>query len=179
MFNRRCAWCKRYMECEPGTLFCSDECYSMDRAKRLASEESGPPMRPLDVQAITDEGYIALVKALVSRASQDVRKYKPGTQIRVNAEKFFASDYFTYLTGLNGEAILRKLQEEYTKRKNAAQEKPKPYVCLRVRCIETKVVYPTCKEAAVAFGVSPKMIYNVCKGYNKTASGMHFEYVEE
>lgn len=179
MYKRRCSWCKKVMEFklgEPIKSFCSKQCYSMDREKRFASEDSGPPMPPLKVEDITDEGYIALMKAVVSRAGQDVSKYKPGTQIRVSAENFFRSDWFSALTGLDGKLILRELQEEYTRKH---QHKKLNYSTSPVRCVETGAVYESIKAAAEAFGIVPKMIYNVCKGFNKTAAGMHWEHVKE
>lgn len=179
MIKRRCSWCKKVMVFklgEPIKSFCSKQCYGMDKEKRFASEDSGPPMPPLKVENITDEGYIALMKAVVSRAGQDVTKFKPGTQIRVSAEKFFESEWFSALTGLDGKPILRELQEEY-KRKH--KHKKLNYSTSPVRCVETGMVYESIKAAGETFAVSPKSIYNVCKGYDKTAGGMHWEYVKE
>lgn len=179
MIKRRCSWCKKYMEFKYGEhikQFCSRECHYMDRQKRFASEDSVPPMPPLDADSIADEGYIALMKAVVNRASQDVTKFKPGTQIRVSAEKFFESNWFSTLTGLEGAPILRKLQREYEEKR---KHKKLNYSKCPVRCVETGVVYESIKDAADVYGMSPKSIYNVCKGYDKTAAGMRFEYVKE
>lgn len=177
MIQRKCAWCGKQMCFKLGsdiTKFCSPLCYRLHREKLFTKEDDGPPMPPLEADKITDEGYVALVKAIVNRASQDVTKYAPGTQIRVSAEKFFQSEFFGALTGLEGEPILNKLQEEY-KRKH--KDKKLNYSTSPVRCVETGMVYESIKVAAEVFGISPKMLYNVCKGFNKTAAGMHWEYV--
>lgn len=178
MYKRRCSWCKRVMYFKLGEsikMFCSKECHAMDRQKRFASEDCGPPMKMLTADDITDEGYIALVKAMVSRAGQDVKKYKPGTQIRNSAEKFFESDYFTDLTGLDGDPILQKLKEEYKRRQKRTTKYPK----IKVQCIETGEVYASINEAAGVFGISPKGIYDVLNGHGKTSAGMHWKYAEE
>lgn len=178
MVKRKCLWCKRDMVFKLGehiTQFCSRECHDMDRQKKFASADEGPPMPLLKAEDITDEGYIAICKAIVGRASQDVTKYKPGTQIRVSAEKFFESDWFSTLTGLDGKSILRKLQEEYESKK---KRQPKYPTC-KVLCVETGAVYDSIKAAAEAYGIDAKWIYNVCKGFNKTTAGMHWRYLEE
>lgn len=178
MIARKCAWCGKQMYFRQGNeirKFCSPQCFRRHREKLFAKEDDGPPMPPLDADKITDEGYVALVKAMVGRASQDVTKYAPGTQIRVSAEKFFQSDFFGALTGLDGEPILRKLQEEY-KRKHR-NKKSAAYVTRRVRCVETTTVYDSIKEAAEIYGIAPKTLYCVCHGELETAAGMHWEYV--
>ena len=47
-----------------------------------------------------------------------------------------------------------------------------------VRCVDTDMVYPSIIEAAVAMKVNPVGIYKTCKGYQKTAAGYRWEYVE-
>lgn len=158
------------------TKFCSPLCYRLHREKLFTKEDDGPPMPPLAADRITDEGYIALVKAIVSRASDDVTHFAPGTPYRVSAEKFFESEFFGALTGLEGEPILRKLQEEYNRKHKS---KNPNYPTRKVRCKETGAVYESIKAAAEVSGVHPKMIYNVCKGFKKSAGGMHWEYVKE
>jgi len=162
-------------------LFCSKQCRDKDRERKFASEESGPPMKPLTAENITDEGYIALVEAIVSRAGADVKNFKPGTQIRVSAEKFFESDYFSALTGLDGETILRDLQEQHKNKKpDPRGRKPRMARIRRlVQCIETGVVYSSLKEAAQAYNIHPSCIQYVCSKMRHRAAGMHWRYVEE
>lgn len=178
MYIRKCKECGRQMYFRDGVgfkPFCSKRCSDIHKEKMYNDPDNGPVMPRLDADRIADEGYIALMKAMVNRASQDVTKYKPGTQIRVSAEKFFESDHFTALTGLDGKPILRKLQREYERKQ---KRKPKYPTC-KVLCVETGTVYASIKEAAEAYGIDAKWIYNVCKGFNKTTAGMHWRYLEE
>jgi len=181
MLKRKCSWCGKVMEFklgEPVKSFCSKQCYSMDREKRFAWEDCGPPMPPLKVENITDEGYIALVKAIVARASHDVTHFKPDTQIRVQAEKFFESEYFSNLTGLDGHSILRDLQDLGKKK---GPDKRGRKRCRVVQCIETGVVYNSIKEAAKACNCPPSTIQDVCakNGRRNRAAGMHWRYVDK
>lgn len=179
MIRRRCSWCKKVMVFklgEPIKSFCSKQCYGMDKEKRFASEDGGPPMPPLNAENITDEGYIELMKAVVNRAGQDVAKYNPGSQIRVSAENFFMSDWFSALTGLDGKPILRKLQEEYNRKHKHKKRKP-GWQARSVRCIETGVEYKSAKEAGEVFCVDPNSIGKSCRE-GKMSAGMHWEYVK-
>ena len=66
--------------------------------------------------------YEALRNAIVLQAVRDwqsaVRKlkkrprYAPAKQMRDECERFFRSDWFEELTGMDGSAILRKLKQE-------------------------------------------------------------------
>jgi len=67
---------------------------------------------------IDTQGYINLMQALIKQARQDVLQSKPGSVVRVSAEKFLASQHFTALTGLDGKPLLRKLQAEYEQKHN-------------------------------------------------------------
>lgn len=182
MYKRRCSWCRKVMEFklgEPIKSFCSKECYSMDREKRFASEDDGPPMKPLTAESLTDDGFLALVEAIVARAGEDVSHFAPGTQIRVSAEKFFESDFFSALTGLDGQAVLRDLREAAKKKKPETRgKKPRNRAC---QCIETGVVYDSIKEAAKVYNCEPSGIHDVCakNGRRQRAGGMHWRYVEK
>jgi len=156
-------------------LYCSKQCSDMSKEKQFASEDSGPAMPPLDADKITDEGCIALVKAIVARAGQDVTKHAPGTRIRVDAENFFKSEFFNALTGLEGEPILRELQEEY-RRKHTRKRKKEGWQTRPVRCIETGAEYKSAKEAGEVFCVDPNSIGRSCRE-GKMSAGMHWEYV--
>lgn len=162
------------------TTFCSKQCSSLHK-ETLWAKDDGPKMPPLDVSRISDEGYIALVKAIVGRASDDVTKYKPDTQIHKDARKFFESEYFHSLTGLDGRAILRDLLKNCGKKKSELRdEKPKQNTHKRrVRCLENGAVYGSIKEAAKVFGCFASSVQDVCCGRRRSTHGLHFEYVKE
>lgn len=65
------------------------------------------------------KGLDNLVRGICAQAKADIAKYPPGSLPRYDAERFFRSDYFAVLTGLDGHAILRDL-----KRKNKRRKKP-------------------------------------------------------
>lgn len=49
----------------------------------------------------------------------------------------------------------------------------------RIHCFETGKIYKNCSEATKAVGLaSSKSISACCKGYQKTAAGYHWEYVD-
>ena len=156
---------------------CSETCSLENRRIQLASPDDGPSMPPLKAENITDDGYINLVKAIVARASHDVTRFKPGTQVRIQAEKFFESEHFNALTGLDGQAILRDLREEYNKNKHRLNE-DKAFVRRRVRCVETDEEYKSINAAAEVCEISPKTLWDHLNGVCKTAAGLHWEYVE-
>lgn len=183
MLRRKCKECGKLMyfqHVSQVNTFCSKACYHEQRRKQLTIVDDGPPMPPLKAENITDEGFVALVKAIVKRASRDVTNHKPGTQVRIQAEKFFESDYFAALTGLDGQAILRDLREQGKKkgpdvrgRKSHVIGVPRP-----VQCIETGVVYGSIKEAAMAYNVNPSSISGVLTKKQNRAAKMHWRYVE-
>lgn len=61
---------------------------------------------------LSDEGAQALAQGIVEQAVHDWRISPPGTGLRIDAENFFRSGWCYMLTGVDGEWILRKLQEE-------------------------------------------------------------------
>lgn len=155
---------------EPIKPFCSPQCPTKPK-KHADIQASGPDMPPLKAEDITDEGDIALVKALVSHASRDVTNFRPGTRIRVEAEKFFESEYFFALTGLDGKAILRDLRNP--------DKKPIPSGYYRpVLCVETGVIYNSAKEAAHECNCCQESIWKVCNNKRQSAGGLHWRYAE-
>ncbi len=48
---------------------------------------------------------------------------------------------------------------------------------LKVKCIETGIIYDSLTEAAISANVSITRICSVCKGKRKTTGGYHWEYV--
>lgn len=120
MIERKCKGCGKTMAFRLMSeikAFCSKKCYNDHRWKMAVIEGEEPDMPPLDAASISDDGFTALVAAIVDRASNDVTHFSPGTPLREDAEKFFLSDYFSELTGLEGEPILRNLEKEYLARK--------------------------------------------------------------
>lgn len=178
MIKRRCSYCRKMMEFNAGEHirhFCSKQCFDLDREKRFSDEKSGPPMKPLTAEDITDDGYVYLVKEIVKRAGRDVTKFKPGTMIRKDAENFFQSDWFNALTGLDGEAVLHDLQKQYEENRHKEHGyKPRP-----VLCVESGVVYESASDAATEFDCDPKAIWGAMNGRYDTAAGLHWRYAEE
>lgn len=181
MLKRRCSWCGKDMEFKLGEnvkRYCSKQCSDMSKEKLFASEDSGPPMKPLTAESITDDGFIALVEAIVERASHDVTDFSPGTEYRISAENFFRSEFFSALTGLNGQAVLRDLGKAEKKKPEKSRRRHRKRAC---QCIETGIVYDSIKEAAKAHNCRPSMIQDVCakNGKRQRAGGMHWRYVEK
>lgn len=65
-----------------------------------------------------DTSYDRLVIGIVHQAAKDLHAMtyhngvaKPNLRIRTDARKFFLSDWFEFLTGCNGERILKQLTE--------------------------------------------------------------------
>lgn len=184
MKTRKCKMCGEMMYFRPGDRwrdFCCKECSEKYHAQEYNAEWNGPVMPPLDASRISDEGYLALVNAIVSRARHDVTKYKPDTQIHKDAKQFFESEYFSNLTGLDGQSVLRGLLRQCKKKKPETRgRKPGSKTHKRrVRCLENGAVYDSLKEAAKVFGCYGSMIQEVCCGRRKTMHGLHFEYVKE
>lgn len=60
--------------------------------------------KPLD-----PDGVQMLVTGIVQQAVIDFHSSRPFSTERQEVERFFRSNYFDWLTGLNGRAILKKL----------------------------------------------------------------------
>lgn len=73
-------------------------------------------------RTINEQGAIDLVKAIVDRAVYDFMATTPGSSERIEIEHFFLSDYFATLTGGNGNAVLKKLNEKYDQKKKKARK---------------------------------------------------------
>ena len=56
-----------------------------------------------------DYSYIALWKAVILQAVQDYRK-RP--EMRAEVTRFFQSEYFNAMTGVDGECIVSRLRSE-------------------------------------------------------------------
>lgn len=120
MTIRYCKNCGKMMVFEKASdtrTFCGPKCRKENLEGSAPVENIGPDMPPLDKDAISEDGYIALVAGIVGQASDDVRRLAPGTAYRADAEEFFLSDYFYDLTGFDGFDLLVKLQDEYDEKK--------------------------------------------------------------
>ena len=49
---------------------------------------------------------------------------------------------------------------------------------IKVRCIETGKVYPSCQAASIAIGANPKGVAKVIRGKGKSIKGLTFERVK-
>lgn len=130
MYETQCKMCGKRMTVRTKLeirSFCSKECYdahmNQSNAKRGAKWEFE---FETELKDMTDDGFITLVGAIVERASHDVLLYPSGTEHRITAEKFFLSDYFGELTGLEGkpilDALLAERRERMRKRKKEAKQ---------------------------------------------------------
>lgn len=180
MFTRYCKWCRKRMYFYKESQicdFCCKQCYGKWCQFRAEKHNAGPELPPLDKDSISDEAYAALVGAIVKQASVDVTTFGPGTEHRISAERFFKSDYFAALTGLDGETVLINLLRQGDKKKR--QRERLAHRSVKVRCVETGTEYNSIKEAAAVFGIAPKSLQNHLQGLKPKVVGMHFEYVEE
>lgn len=64
-------------------------------------------------KTIHPKGAENLVQAIVTQARRDYLDSKPGSESRKEVEKFFLSDHFAILTGLEGRDVLKHLQSLY------------------------------------------------------------------
>lgn len=62
---------------------------------------------------IHPKGAENLMRAIVHQARNDYLHSKPESESRKEVERFFASEYFTALTGLEGSFVLKHLEAEY------------------------------------------------------------------
>ena len=80
-----------------------------------------------------------------------------------------------------GNGMYGKHHSDETKRKIAESKIGKthaPTHFKRVRCVETGKIYNSQSEAAQEYGITSAAISLVCKGKNKTAKKMHWEFVD-
>lgn len=96
--------------------FCSKKCYgtflhlSYNERDEL---QNMPEMGKL--VTIDDNGFVALVNAIVDRAAKDYVNLPEGSHYKLDAERFFLTEY-ERLTGFNGREMLDKLDEKRRKR---------------------------------------------------------------
>lgn len=74
-------------------------------------------------RTIHPKGVEYLVQAIVAQARRDYLDSKPGSESRKEVERFFLSDHFAILTGLEGRDVLKLLQAEYDEKQRKGRKK--------------------------------------------------------
>lgn len=74
---------------------------------------------------ICDQGAANLIKAIVKQASNDVMRLPESSWTRQEAIRFFKSEYFKNLTGMEGEPILERLLEKYERKQQKKRKESK------------------------------------------------------
>lgn len=115
MHTYTCKYCGKRVEVKLSCnvrAFCSKACYG----KYLRDKQPyKTPIDPSERNFYHQKGLENLVAGICRQAREDYMKYPPGSYYRVSAEKFFRSEHFAILTGLDGELILRDLAKEYNR----------------------------------------------------------------
>lgn len=62
------------------------------------------------VKDICQDGAMNLVIGICNRAALDILEYPPTSKHHQDAAAFYRSDYFTFLTGMEGAPILEELE---------------------------------------------------------------------
>ena len=106
--------------------FCSRQCFREQREEDYTKEDESAVVLP-PLESICDQGFVALVEAIVGQAKDDVLHSAPGTMVREDAEAFFMSEVFYEMTNLDGFDILCKLQDKYDEKQRKKKER-KAYV---------------------------------------------------
>lgn len=102
--------------------FCSRQCFREQREEDYTKEDDVQVVLP-PLEAICDQGFIALVEAIVAQARDDVLHSAPGTLNREDAEAFFLSETFYEMTNLDGFDILCRLQDKYDEKMRKKRER--------------------------------------------------------
>lgn len=126
MYEKQCRWCGKVMQFKPNErvrTYCSIQCHQSQREARYNGDDNGPKMPPLDKDNVSDAGVVALIEGIVTQAKEDVLNQSPGTQIREEAEEFFLSEEFAYMTNLDGFNILCRLWDKYDEKQRKKEER--------------------------------------------------------
>ena len=125
MIETKCKWCEKPMQFNNRSdvrKFCSRQCFRAHREKTYTVEDDVEVVLP-PLENITDEGFLALVEAIVGQARNDVMQNAPGTFLREEAEDFFLSQSFYEMTNLDGFNILCRLQDKYDEKQRKKEER--------------------------------------------------------
>lgn len=76
----------------------------------------------MSIKTINEQGAINLVEGIVDRAVKDFMVTTPDSEARKEVGRFFLSDYFEALTGLNGSEFLEQLRKRYNEKKKKTRK---------------------------------------------------------
>lgn len=125
MIKVKCKRCGKPMLIQTltdGRRFCSRQCSRESKIEQYTKEDDENVVMP-PLENISDEGFTALVTAIVAQAKDDVMSFAPGNPIREEAEEFFLSETFYEMTNLDGFEILCKLQDKYEEKMRKKAER--------------------------------------------------------
>lgn len=117
MYEFKCVVCGKRMEVKYKYQIhkcCGKDCYGeythLRKGQEVIWQRSGS-------RFVHPKGFDNLVGAICEQARNDILHSTPDNWLRMDAERFFRSDFFAALTGLDGEAILRDLLCRQKRRK--------------------------------------------------------------
>lgn len=125
MIEMKCKWCGKTMRFRLRSdvrKFCSRQCSRANKIRKLTTEDDANVIMP-PLEHLTDDGFMALVEAIVWQAKNDVMNNEPGMPIREDAEAFFMSEHFYELTNLDGFDLLCRIQDEYDEKQRKKEER--------------------------------------------------------
>ena len=125
MIEMQCKWCGKTMKFRQRIdvrKFCSRQCSRANKIRKMTAEDDANVIMP-PLEHLTDDGFMALVEAIVAQAKTDVMNNEPGNPIREDAEAFFMSENFYELTNLDGFDLLCRIQDEYDEKQRKKEER--------------------------------------------------------
>ena len=126
MYEKQCKWCGKVMQLKPNKwvkTFCSNKCHQAHRESLYNADDNGPKMPALDKNNVSDAGVVALIEGIVAQAKEEVLRNTPRSQVRQEAEAFFLSEEFGYMTDLDGFDILCRLWDKYDEQQRTKEER--------------------------------------------------------
>lgn len=130
MYEYQCKMCGATIFSEKtqnNRMFCSKKCYgAFLHAKKgeIEALQNVPDMPKL--KSIDDDGFVALVNAIVDRACTDYVKLPLNAHNRLSAERFFLTEY-EKLTGFDGREMLNRLDKQRRKRRRKKNAEERAY----------------------------------------------------
>lgn len=76
----------------------------------------------MSIKTINDQGALDLIGAVIDLTVRDFMETTPQSESRKQIENDILSEHFEALTGLNGPAFLKHLEEQYAKKKQKARK---------------------------------------------------------